>query len=202
MDQFSRSTQTGENYMSRLSYRQKKEWFPFIVKRDGYKCLYCPRPFTDTNPSEYDHLNNDEKDNRPENLCLAHHSCNVRKKYNADLQILARKKLQENERSTFACERTLADTGTTREITSQQEINKTNMIITEQFLLEHTVNREELVLRDAVNAIVDICQKNNHTGSQAAVYRYIDSLTNPYTGKYTLSANSTGKSIIRKRTEI
>ena len=202
MDQFSRSTQTEESYMSKLSYRQKKEWFEFIVKRDGYRCLYCTSPFTDTNPPEYEHLNNDDKDNRPENLCLAHHSCNVKKKYNADLQILARKKIQENERSTFACERTLADTGTTKEMTSQQEINKTNMRITEQFLLEHTVNREELVLKDAVNAIVNICQKNNHTGSQAAVYRYVDSLTNPYTGIYTLCGNSKGKTIIRKRTEI
>ena len=187
--------------MSKLSYRQKKEWFQFIVQRDGYRCLYCLCPFTDTNSSEYEHLNSDEKDNRPENLGLAHHSCNVKKKYNADLQILARKKLQENERSTFACERTLADTGTTKEMTSQQEINKTNMRITEQFLLEHTVNSEELVVRDVVNAIVDICQKNNHTGSQAAAYRYIDSLTNPYTGRYALSVNSKGKTIIRKRTE-
>ena len=188
--------------MSKLSYRQKKKWFEFIVKRDGYRCLYCTSPFANTNPPEYDHLNNDDEDNRPENLCLAHHSCNVQKKYNSDLQILAIKKLQENERSTFACERTLADTGTTKEMTSQQEINKTNVRITEQFLLEHTVNGEELVLRDAVNAIVDICQKNNHTGSQAAIYRYVDSLANSYTGRYTLSDNSKGKTIIRRRTEI
>jgi hypothetical protein len=201
MDQFSRSTRIGETHMSKLSYRQKKEWFQLIVQRDGHRCLYCTSPFTDTNPSEYEHLNSNEKDNRPENLCLAHHSCNVKKKYNPDMQILANTKLQENERSTFACEKTLADTGTTKEMTSQQEINKTNMRITEQFVLEHTVNQEELVLRDAVNAIVDICQKNNHTGSQAAAYRYIDSLTNPFTGRYTLSANPKGKTIIQKRTE-
>ena len=74
-------------------------------------------------------------------------------------------------------------------------------ILPKQFLLEHTITDDELLLKDVVNAIVDICQNNNNTGSQSAVYRYIDSLTNPYTGKYTLSANPKGQTIIRRRTE-
>jgi hypothetical protein len=187
--------------MSKLSHKQKREWFSFIVERDGYKCIYCLKSFSQENPAEYDHLNNNDEDNRPENLALVHHSCNVKKKYNTDLEVFANEKLKENEKSTFACERTLADTATTDGLSSQQEINKINMRITEQFLLEHSINDEELILRDIVNAIVDICQKNNHSGSQSAVYRYIDSLTNPYTGKYTLSINSNGKKIIRRRTE-
>ena len=85
----------------------------------------------------------------------------------------------------FTSAGTLADTGTIKETTSQQEISKCNNRITKQFLLEHTIN-DELLLKDAVNAIVDICQDNNDTGSQSAVYRYIDCLSNPYTGKYTL----------------
>jgi len=201
IEQFSRSTGKDVDWMSKISHKQKTKWFKFIVERDGYICLYCSKSFSETNRPEYEHLNNDDNDNRPENLVLAHHSCNVKKKYNTDFQIFADEKLKDNERSTFACERTLADTATTKEITSQQEINKTNMKITEQFLLEHTINNEELILRDIVNAIVDICQKNSHTGSQAAVYRYIDSLTNSYTGKYTLSTNTNGKNIIRRRTE-
>jgi len=60
---------------------------------------------------------------------------------------------------------------------------------------------DELIQSDTVNAIVSICQDNNQTGSQAAVRRYIDEFTNPYTGKYTLSTNSQGKTIIRRRTE-
>jgi len=117
------------------------------------------------------------------------------------MQIKANEQLRENERAVFTCGNTLADTGTTKELTSQQEINKINYQIAKQFIQEHTLTEKEVILRDAVNAIVDICKDNNGTGSQSAVYRYIDSLTNPYTGKYTLSTNSQGKTIIRRRTE-
>jgi len=117
------------------------------------------------------------------------------------MQILANEQLLINEKAVLTRERMLPDTGTTKELTSQQEINKINYQIAKQFIQEHTLAEKEVILRDAVNAIVDICKDNNGTGSQSAVYRYIDSLTNPYTGKYTLSTNSQGKPIIRRRTE-
>jgi len=95
----------------------------------------------------------------------------------------------------------LPDTGTTQQLSSQQEISKINMQLTKQFLQEHTINGEEPILKDVVNAIVNLCQDNNGTGSQSAVYRYVDVLANPYNGRYTLSKNSQGKTIIRRRTE-
>lgn len=114
---------------------------------------------------------------------------------------MAHDKLIQNEKLLLACEKTLADTGTTEEVSSQQAINKTNMNTTKQFLLEHTMTNDELLLNDCVNAIVNICQDNNNTGSQSAVYRYIDSLSNPYTGKYTICINSKGEKIIQRRIE-
>jgi len=187
--------------MSKFSHKQKKEEFPFLVGRDGYGCLYCPDPFTDTNKPEFDHLNNNDKDNRPENHALVHHSCNVKKKYSPELQIIAAEKLKENECSTFACEGNLADTGTTEQLSSQQAISKINRSMAEQWIVEHTLMEKEVMLKDAVNAIVNLCNDNNGTGSQSAIYRYIDSLSNPYNGKYTLSSNLKGKTIIRRRTE-
>jgi len=187
--------------MSRLTHRIKQKAFPTLVERDDYRCFYCKGKFYDNHPAEYDHLNNNPNDSRRENLVFSHKECNNKKKFDSDYQIIAQDKLIENENAVVACERTLADTSTTKELTSQQEISKTNMSITKQFLQEHTINNEELILRDIVNAIVDICQDNNGTGSQAAVYRYIDSLTNSYTGKYTLSKNQKGLVIIRRRTE-
>lgn len=187
--------------MARLTHKLKKDSFKIIVERDGYKCFYCNDEFSDTRPAEYDHLNNDENDSRPENLVLSHHECNNKKKFFTDWQIMAQEKLRKNEKTVLACERTLADAGTTKEITSQQEISKINKRITKQFIQEHTINNEELILRDAVNAIVGICDDNNETGSQSAVYRYIDYLTNPYTGKFTLATNPQGKTVIRRRTE-
>jgi len=199
--------------------------------RDGNHCFYCEKEFEETHPAEFDHLNDDPGDNRPDNLVLVHHECNNRKKFNPDYQIQAKEKLLQNEKSTFTCAGTeawantpagtaidkkmefvmgngvrptfelLPDTGSTQQLSSQQEISKINNQITKQWIQEHTLMEDEVVLKDAVNAIVSICQDNNETGSQSAVHRYIEVLTNPYTGKYTLSKNSEGKTIIRRRIE-
>jgi len=187
--------------MSRLTHRLKQKNEPIVRDRDLYVCLYCKEEFTETHPPEWEHLNNNPNDSRPENLVFAHKECNNRKKFNPEYQVLAHEKLIQNERAVLTCERTLADTGTTKELTSQQEINKANMKIAKQFIQEQTINNEELILRDAANAIVDICQDNNGTGSQSAVYRYIESFTNPFTGKFTISINQKGEKIIRRRTE-
>jgi len=191
-----------EHMTLHLTLNQKKRFAPILTIRDDPKnCFYCMKPFTDTNPRVWEHLDNDDTHNYPENLVWSHHSCNVKKRMDDKMLAKAQGKLTMNIQSDlFTSAGTLADTGTTKDTTSQQEISKCNNRITKQFLLEHTIN-DELLLKDAVNAIVDICQDNNDTGSQSAVYRYIDSLTNPYTGKYTLSVNSKGQNIIRRRTE-
>jgi len=200
-DQLSRSTRKESNYRRRITHKSKRDDFPLIVERDGYRCLFCPKPFTETHPVEWEHLDNDEYNDEIWNKTFSHHECNNRKKLSPELQIIAQEKILSNRKYVFARERTLADTGTTKELTSQQEINKINTGIATQFFQEHTINNEELVLRDGVNAIVAICQDNNGTGSQSAVYRYVDFLTNPFNGKYTLSTNKQGKTIIRRRTE-
>jgi len=210
--------------MARLSHRLKKQYDPIILERDGTKCFYCNREFTETIPAEHDHLNNNPNDSRPENLVFCCHVCNNKKKTNPEMQISANEKMIQNEKVVFPCAGTagtaidkkmefvmgggvkptfqlLPDTGTTQQLTSQQEISKINMQITKQFLQEHTINEEEPILKDVANAIVNLCQDNNGTGSQSAVYRYVDVLANPYNGRYTLSENSQGKTIIRRRTE-
>lgn len=185
-----------------LTYSQKKKWGPFILQRDGPDCFYCMLPFEHEEDREFDHLDNDESHNYPENLVFNHHACNLKKRMYQPWIDKAIGKLAINQRKyLFTCERTQADTGTTKELTSQQEISKINKRITKQFIQEHTINNEELILRDTVNAIVAICDDNNGTGSQSAVYRYIDFLTNPYTGKYTLATNEKGQTVIRRRTE-
>ncbi len=192
-----------EHMTLHLTWNQKVKWAPLLDFRDNPEiCLYCGKPYPNPNNRDWDHLDNIESHNYPENLVRCCHSCNVKKITNEALQARALIKLKENQESDLSTyERTLADTGTTKEVTSQQEINRINYPIAEQFILERTLTDDELILKQAVNAIVDICQKNNNTGSQSAVYRYIDSFTNPYTGKYTLSTNSQGKTIIRRRNE-
>ena len=186
-----------------LTLNQKKRFAPILTIRDYPKnCFYCMKSFTDTNPRVWEHLDNDDTHNYPENLVWSHHACNVKKRMDDDMQAKAQGKLTMNIQSDlFTSAGTLADTGTTKELTSQQEINRINMGITKQFLLEHSITGDELVLKEVVNAIVDICQNNNNSGSQAAIYRYIDSLANPFTGRYTVSQNKEGNNIIRRRTE-
>jgi len=177
-----------------LSYKQKNEWYPLIIDRDGYRCFYCKKDFEKYNPSEYDHLNNNSHDNRPENLVLTHHSCNIIKKTSPEWQILANQQLEENERSTFGCERK-----NEHETLTEQIISQTNRDMTKTFLLEHTINGKTILLKDAVNAITHLCNDNNNTGSQAAIRRYIDVLCNPYTGNFILVQNPDGKLMIGRK---
>jgi len=187
--------------MTRLTHRRKINDFPIIVERDGYRCFYCNGEFTNNHPAEYDHLNNNPDDSRPENLVFAHHECNNKKKNNSDWQIRAREKLLQNEKAVLACERRQADTGTTQELTSSQQISKALRPIALQWLEEHTLIEKEIILRDAIHAIVFLCQKQTGWGSPATIYRYIDEWCNPYNGKFTLSTNEARKIIIRRRTE-
>jgi len=185
----------------KLSYRLKKEYYSLVVQRDGYQCPYCIKPFSENNPAEWEHYNNNDGDNRLDNLALVHHSCNNRKKTDFDLQCIGNDNLKKNEKSVFACEIRQDNTGTTDQLSSQQEVSKINFQITKQWIQEHTLAEKQVLLRDAVNAIVAICKDNNGTGSQAAIYRYIDTMTNPYNGKYTLAKNASGKDIIQRKSE-
>lgn len=180
--------------VKRLSYSLKQKYYPLLIIRDGYKCFYCKGDFSEVHLAEYDHLNNDVTDNRLENLVFCHRECNNKKKYSSDMQIMAHEKLLQNERAVFVGERKDED----QEL-SEQEISKINRNITKTFLLEHTSNDEGILLSDTVNAIVDICNKNNGTGSQSAVNRYIDALCNTYTGSFVKEKNPDGKWIIRRR---
>ena len=188
-------------HMSRLTHRKKMVYFQLIVERDEYKCFYCEEVFSDNHPPEYDHLNNNPEDSRPENIVLTHRECNNKKKFSTDWQIKAHDKLEQNERAVLACERRLADTGSTEELTSSQQISKALRPIALQWLEEHSLIEKDILLKDAINAIVFLCQKQTGWGSTATIYRYFDEWCNPYYGKYTFSRNEAGKIIIRRRNE-
>jgi len=177
------------------------ESFPIVVERDGYKCFYCGGDFDANHPPEWEHLNNNPNESRVENLVLSHHECNNKKKSNTDWQIKAMEKLGQNERAVLACERKLADTGTTEELTSSQAINQATEPIAKQWLAEHLLMEPEINLKDGENAIVNLCRKQTGFGSQSAIRRFIEIWANPYNGHLTLSKNENGKTVIRRRTE-
>ena len=172
--------------MVKPSQRLKVNRFPLLWTDQKGLCLFCPLEFSDTLKPELDHLNNNPNDNRVENWALVCHACNNKKKNNIEMQVIAHDKLKANVKREYACERMLADSGIEFNLTSSQSINKINTQIVRQFLLEHTMNGEILYQKDAVNAIVNLCQENNGTGSQTAIYRIIESLCNPINGKYAI----------------
>jgi len=185
--------------MTRLTHRIKKEYYPLVIERDNFRCFYCSEEFSNTRRPEWDHLNNNPLDSRLENLALCHHECNNKKKNLTDWQIKATKKMIQNERDVLASER-IADSGTTEELTSSQAISKSVRPIALQWLEEHLMMENEILLRDAVPAIVNLCQNMIGWGSHAAVRRYIEVWSNPYNGKFTLSKNESYQTIILRRT--
>ena len=89
-----------------INHRQKMEWTPIVMERDylglEYEectCFYCKQLFhadSKTLCREWEHLNDNDTDNRPENMVWAHAICNEEKKNNFDWKQLALDKLKEN----------------------------------------------------------------------------------------------------------
>jgi len=189
----SRTRWSVKNSMVRLSYALKRKADPLIIRQTGNLCFFCKLPNTSENSLEYGHLNGNADDSRPENLAYMCKTCNNKMKFNYDMQILANEHLLKNEKAVYVCERN----GT--EERSQQEISLINKELTHVFLLEHTMNHDEILLVDVVNAITNLCYDNNKTGSQAAIHRYIDQFSNRYNGIFVKFTDHEGKKRIRRK---
>jgi len=91
-------------YNNTLTATKKDKAYKKIRKRDGDGCFYCkiegldPRfiPQLTGHELNFDHLNDNEMDQRVENLVFAHAMCNQKKKDKYDWKIKALEKLEEN----------------------------------------------------------------------------------------------------------
>ena len=107
--------------------------FNFCTERAKKQQVGAIQVPTDTNLiKEYDHLNNDQTDNRLENLVHAHRICNRQKMLNNIWIIKAKTKLRDNERSAIVLP--IAHTDTDRDITVETETNNIFAVITSQTL--------------------------------------------------------------------
>ena len=90
----------------KLTAAQKHKMFKYIVDRDGYLCFYCKKKFKSVRDPIYEHLNNDETDDREDNLVLAHQSCNILKSTQKDKKYfnMAELKLEDNEKHLYVRE--------------------------------------------------------------------------------------------------
>lgn len=182
-----------------LTVTLKQKYLPLILERDGgYICFYCKQSLDPMN-FVYEHLNDNRLDNRLENIVLSHQSCNITKVSNFDYQIMAREKLESNEKTCLS-ERKYSDTLTDHQSSSEIGISIKTFQITEQYLEEH-INTDGFVLfEDALWSIVFKARKETNYGSHQAVRAHIKTLISTE-APYEMKRNSSNKKIIVKRRE-
>lgn len=80
-------------YSNDLTANKKAKLFPIKLDEQSCCCILCKQPFEPSilweQSTNFDHLDNNEKNNDPSNLAIVHIECNLIKKFNADYQILA-----------------------------------------------------------------------------------------------------------------
>ena len=152
-------------------------------------CFYCEQRFIPSNPKyvqEWEHLNNNEEDNRPENLVWAHADCNEKKKYNTDWQILAQEKLNANVK--WHDSESLGERGKISDIDTQPneqiDANKTESQLAEEYLNERLLGRSgnppsetELDFNKTKDSLTYLHYKKYEHGSQNTFDRILKMLT-------------------------
>lgn len=192
---------------TKLTANKKAKHYPTLVQRDGDVCFYCVQPFHDAIQGlrrTFDHLNNNEEDNRIENLVLAHWDCNQKKKSNTDWQILAFEKLAENVKLGFEslCVREKkVQTNEGEDELTEGELNRIINKVTDSYFSDKLKDEDDfLPFTDSLNSITYLVQKETRgRGSQPAVRRAIDVRCCSIGEFVVLRENS--KKVIRKRTK-
>jgi len=177
-----------------LTLNQKAKYTPILIRRDfpyGSQslCFYCEQRFIPSNSKwaqEWDHLNNNTEDSRPENLVWAHADCNEKKKYNTDWQILAQEKLNANvkwhDSESLGGRGKIYDKNT--QPNEQIDANKTASQLTEEYLNERLLGRSgnppsetELDFNETKDSLTFLHYKQYGHGSQNTFDRILKMLT-------------------------
>ncbi len=157
-----------------LTSKMKIGFFPILIKRDGgFKCFYCRKDLRNVN-WVYEHLDDNPMHSFFENIVLACQSCNVKKKDNFDMILLALEKKKQNEKSNFICERKSEESTL---FSNEIVINKQNFEITEKYLSRIIETDGSIEYKDAVNSVAMLCKKKTGHGSTQSVREYLNMLT-------------------------
>ena len=199
----------------KLSTFLKRQYAPLIEQRDGNNCFYCQNPFQhklldiitlseDTNEKVFDHLNDDEEDNRPENLVYAHKLCNQRKKTHNDWIIKAKQKLRDNERSANI---PISHANTFKETEKETDKNAIfcDIVVKElaKYLLadkDSKIKKEELGRKEFLDLVTAKGYKVCGHASQNTMARILDMFTTTEF-PYIQEKNDSKKTMIRLRHE-
>jgi len=184
----------------RMTRRQEKRVMEGIRDRgDPYLCLFCKGIFTDENRHTFEHLDGNLLYHKTINIALAHWKCNNDKEKLAEYQVIAALKLQENKKKVSSC----AGNGgriSLKQLTSTQESSKIQRNYLTNWVFSKLLEEGKLQVRKVIPAVVNGCQMQYGCGSQSAMYRMVEELTNSYNGLFNLFEED-GVAMIRLRKE-
>ncbi len=157
-----------------LTAAKKLAYLPFIVKRqNGLKCYFCGKPFKDTG-YVFEHLNDDEFDNRIENIGICCQSCNVKKIKDFDMKFFAQDMLKSNEKQGISLEENVFDI----QVTSNEiKINRTLRPFCKQYVIEHVSVDGKISLHDTALELVYLSQEKFGFGAESTIRKYLAELT-------------------------
>lgn len=186
-----------------LTDRMKAEYLDILIGRDeGYRCWYpsCHKPFSLSQSEEeghlFDHLNNNRRDNRIDNLVLCCRSCNNTKPTDFDMQLLAMDKLRDNEKKHYMREK--FNKKPTNQQDSEVQISKENYQICYRYVAKNVDAFGEINFKETVNSVVYQCRQNNNTGSPQSVYNYLRVICSRES-PYEITKDDDGKKVIRRK---
>ena len=187
----------------KLTAAQKHKMFKYLVDRDGYLCFYCKKKFKSVRDPIYEHLNNDETDDREDNLVLAHQRCNVLKSTQKDKKYLdmAELKLIENEKHAgdLYVRESFLKKNSKDEASTEITISKKCFDITEKYVTDNVLANGWVVYKETMHSIVYLCKKKIGYGSEQQIRSHILTLTSPVAPFEIVKDPKTKKKIIKKR---
>ncbi len=177
--------------------------FKYLVDRDGYLCFYCKKKFKSVRDPRYEHLNDDETDDREDNLVLAHQSCNILKSTQKDKKYLsmAEYKLIENEKHAgdLYVRESFLKKNSKDEASTEIKISKICFDITEKYVTDNVLANGWVVYKETMDSIVYLCRKKIGYGSEQQIRSHIQALTSPVAPFEITKDPKTKKKIIKKR---
>jgi len=203
---------------------------PFIIERDypnssldpadpDYQectCCFCGQRFLEGNTKwrkRWEHLDNEEKNEELWNLAWAHHYCNEKKRYDADLQILAREIIKKNQAWEESFDFESAREGERAGKFSQHKETSDEADVA-AILYKHSVQllaaellpqdgkppkRDSISLKEAAECVDYLSKKDCGRGSQSAAQRHLETLSCTISKEFERRIVD-GKSIIFRRT--
>ena len=187
----------------KLTAAQKHKMFKYLVDRDGYLCFYCKKKFKSVRDPIYEHLNDDETDDREDNLVLAHQRCNVLKSTQKDKKYLdmAEEKLTENEKHAgdLYVRESFLKKNSKDEASTEITISKKCFDITEKYVTDNVLANGWVVYKETMHSIVYLCRKKIGYGSEQQIRSHIQALTSHVAPFEITKDPKTKKKIIKKR---